>query len=83
MTFEILGDNDVVKYRGTISGAFAAADKLMRNTNVVTLFTLTVDELDGLLDRPISNSLVTRSAVEDELFGTMLDAKVEVDYLVK
>lgn len=83
MTFEILGDNDVVKYRGTISGAFAAADKLMRNTNVVTLFTLTEDELDGLLNRPISNSLVTRSAVEDELFGTMLDAKVEVDYLVK
>lgn len=84
MTFEILDTNgETPLYRGTIAGEFAAADIMARNTNVVVLYALNVSELGGLLSRPISKSLVTRSAVEDELFGTMIDADVEFEYLTK
>ena len=66
-----------------MKGDFLACDVMKRNTHMNVLYTLPLSELNGLLDRPHERNLVTRSAVEDELFGTMLDAKVEVDYLVK
>lgn len=87
LTFEILeyGAEETAEplYRGTIKGDFLAFDVMKRNTHMNVLYTLPLSELNGLLDRPHERNLVTRSAVEDELFGTMLDAKVEVDYLVK
>lgn len=86
MTFEILDKNDKTKvlHRGTLKTKFDAVNIMHRNTNVVILYALDLSELAELIKKPApTKSFVTRSAVEDELFGTMIDADVEFEYLTK
>ncbi|WP_417130380.1 hypothetical protein [Parabacteroides faecis] len=86
-TFEIskegASDDADPLYRGTIEGKFNAFEIMKRNNHMGVLFTINLSTFDELFNPPYKKSLVTRSAVEDELFGTMLNGDVDIDYRSK
>lgn len=87
LTFEIskegAKDDDAPLYRGTIEGKFNAFEIMKRNMHMGVVFTINLSTFDELFKHPYTKNLVTRSAVEDELFGTMLNGDVDIDYRSK